>query len=129
MKAGHADGIGSVILLGLGSMIIVLHICRKNFWERNSLILHLPIFALTIISLIGYLNPRYRVITHTDLLELKFEEVLLNSNNSSKIEMMTKAVNLILDSAKSSPSTSISLFFHFESTYRDKFGSKKNDLI
>ena len=43
--------------------------------------------------------------------------------------MMTKAVNLILDSAKSSPSTSISLFFHFESTYRDKFGSKKNDSI
>ena len=129
MKAGHADGIGSVILLGLGSMIMVLHICRKKFWERNSLILHLPIFALTIISLISYQNPRYRVITHTDLFELKFEKVLLNSNNPSKIEMMTKAVNLILDSAKSSPSTSISLFFHFESTYRDKFGSKKNDSI
>jgi len=129
MKAGHVDGIGSVILLGLGSLIIVLHICRKKFWERNSLILHLPIFALTIISLISYQNPRYRVVSHTDLLELNFEQVLLNSNNPSKIEMMTKAVNLILDSAKSSPSTSISLFFHFESTYRDKFGSKKNDLI
>jgi hypothetical protein len=97
MKAGHADGIGSVILLGLGSMIMVLHICRKKFWERNSLILHLPIFALTIISLISYQNPRYRVVTHTDLFELNFEQVLLNSNNPSKIEMMTKAVNLILD--------------------------------
>jgi O-antigen ligase len=129
MKAGHADGIGSVILLGLGSMIIVFHICRKKFWERNSLILHLPIFAFIIISLISYQNPRYRVVTHTDIFKLKLEEVLLNSNNPSKIEMMTKAVNLILDSAKSSPSTSISLFFHFESTYRDKFGSKKNDSI
>jgi O-antigen ligase len=129
MKAGHADGIGSVILIGLGSMVMVFYICSKNFWERNSLILHLPILALTIISVISYQNPRYRVITHNDLFELKFEEVLLNSNNPFKIEMMSKSVNLILDSAKSSPSTSISLFFHFKSTYRDKFGSKKSDPI
>ena len=129
MKAGHVDGTGSVILIGIGSMIMVLHIFRKKFWEWDSLILHLPIFALTIISVISYQNPRYRVITQNDLFELKFEEVLLNSNNPFKIEMMTKAVNLILDSAKSSPATSISLFFHFESTYKDKFGSKKNDSI
>jgi len=129
MKAGHTEGIGSVILTVLGSMILILHLCSKNFRERKTLVIQLPIFALTIISVISYLNPRYRVMSTKDIIELKFEEVLLNSNNPSKIEMMTKAVNLILDSAKSSPSTSISLFFHYKSTYLDKFGVKKNDLV
>lgn len=129
MKAGHAEGIGSVILTVLGSTILILHLCSKNFRERKTLVIQLPIFALTIISVISYLNPRYRVISTKDIIELKIEEVLLNSNDPSKIEMMTKAVNLILDSGKSSPSTSISLFFHFKSTYLDKFGLKKNDSI
>ena len=116
MKAGHAEGIGSVILTVLGSTILILHLGSRNFWERKILVIQLPIFALTIISVISYLNPRYRVISTKDIIELKIEEVLLNSNNPSKIEMMTKAMNLILDSAKSSPSTSISLFFHYKST-------------
>jgi O-antigen ligase len=129
MKAGHANGIGSVILTGLGSLIIILHIGRKNFWEWRSLIFHIPLFSLIAISLISYLNPRYRAITPNDLIELKFQEVLLSSDNPSKIEMMTNAINLILDSATSSPSTSISLFYHFKKTYTDKFGHHNDDVI
>jgi len=128
-KAGHADGVSSYILNILGGLIVVLQLFQRRFWEINQLILFIPIVALTILSIVSFLNPRYRVVTIEDLTYLNFDDVLLTSNDPTKVEMMSKGMNLILDSAKSSPSTSISLFFYFKDSYIDKYGFNERDSI
>lgn len=128
-KAGHADGVTNLILNGLGGLIFIIHLFQRKFWKVNHLPIYIPIVTLTIISIVSYLNPRYRVVTINDLTNLKFEKVLLQSNDPSKVEMMTRGMNLILDSAKTSPSTSISLFFYFKNQYIDKYGFSESDII
>ena len=128
-KAGHAEGITTVFLNVLGALILVLHFFQRKSWGVKQLILYIPIVALTIISIVSFLNPRYRVITVKDVTDLNFEKVLLQSNDPNKVEMMTKGMNLILDSAQTSPSNSIALFFYFKNTYIDKYGFNKSDII
>jgi len=128
-KAGHAEGITTVFLNVLAALILVLHFFQKKFWEIKLLLPYIPIVALTIISIVSFLNPRYRVISVKDITDLNFEKVMLQSNDPNKIEMMTKGMNLILDSAQTSPSNSIALYFYFKNTYIDKYGSDKSDII
>ena len=128
-KAGHAEGITTVFLNLLGGLILILHFFQRKFWERKLLLPYIPIVALTILSIVSFLNPRYRVITVKDVTDLNFEKVLLQSNDPNKVEMMTKGMNLILDSAQTSPSNSIALFFYFKNTYIDKYGFNKSDII
>ncbi|MEK9773305.1 MAG: O-antigen ligase family protein, partial [Opitutae bacterium] len=60
---------------------------------------------------------------------LKFEQVLLDSKDSQKIEMVSDAFNLMLDQKSKDPSTSLSLFFHYKNTYLDRFLIKQRDAI
>ncbi|MEK9772863.1 MAG: hypothetical protein VW576_04805, partial [Opitutae bacterium] len=86
-KAGHAEGYGTIALYILALVVLSSIVFKREFWTKRKILVCLPIFALILISIASWFNPSYRTISYKDLDDLKFEQVLLDSKDSQKIEM------------------------------------------
>ena len=61
--------------------------------------------------------------------ELKYEKVLLESNNPQSVELLSNAINLSLDNSKKDPQTSLALLYHFKNLLKDNFSDKESTGI
>ena len=64
-----------------------------------------------------------------DLIDLKFEEVLVSSVDSKKIEFVSNGINLVIGQNKKDPRTSLALFYYFKNRYQDIFKKTQKDVI
>ena len=128
-KAGHAEGYGTLALGIIGGIIVLNQILEKQFWNKKSLLLYLPIVGILMLSVIAWYNPQYRSIIIEDINDLNFEKALTNSQSAEKVEMITNGIKLVMDQSKKDPSTSLAIFYHFKNSYIDKFIPDKKDSI
>ena len=80
-------------------------------------------------ALISFNNPKYQALNAQDLIELNMEGTLIETRDSTKIEMISNGMNLILEKSRDDPKLSIALFFHLKNTYTDKYSKVINDPI
>ena len=128
-KAGHAHGYGMIVLYIIGGMITCNQLLYLKNLKPKSLLLCLPILSFFVISIIAWLNPQYRTLTMKDLIDLKFEEVLVSSVDSKKIEFVSNGINLVIGQNKKDPRTSLALFYYFKNRYQDIFKKTQKMLF
>ena len=125
-KAGLATGYGLLFFLGIAASILFFWF--KETYRDSISIRYIFQIAFIIISLFSHLNPRYRNLTHLDLVKLDYNNVLLNSGNLNKSKSIADRFNLIIETGSKSKSESLALFFDFKNQYYEKYGDNNKDI-
>ena len=128
-KAGLAGGFPGIILSILGLTLLVTQLFQNYFWTRRYFLSIIPLLLMLIWAVIGFNNPKYQALNAQDLIELNMEGTLIETRDSTKIEMISNGMNLILEKSRDDPKLSIALFFHLKNTYTDKYSKVINDPI
>ena len=116
-KAGLAGGFPEIILGILGLTLLATQLLQNYFWTRRCFLSILPLLLMFIWALISFNNPKYKALEAQELIELNLEETLLETRDSTKIEMISNGMNLVLEKSRDNPQLSIALFFHLKYTY------------
>ena len=128
-KAGLAGGFPGIILGILGLTLLVTQLFQNYFWTRKYFLSIVPLLLMFIWAVISFNNPKYQAINAQDLIELNMEGTLIETRDSTKIEMISNGMNLILEKSRDDPKLSIALFFHLKNTYTDKYSKGINDPV
>ena len=113
-KAGLAGGFPGIILSILGLTLLVTQLFQNYFWTRRYFLSIIPLLLMLIWAVIGFNNPKYQALNAQDLIELNMEGTLIETRDSTKIEMISNGMNLILEKSRDDPKLSIALFFHLK---------------
>ena len=99
-KAGHAHGYGMIVLYIIGGMITCNQLLYLKNLKPKSLLLCLPIFIF--LCNINYCLVESTISnTYNERSDrLKFEEVLVSSVDSKKIEFVSNGINLVIGQNK-----------------------------